>query len=122
MTQTRENFCAQQGTSVDDSMRASQRLGRHKPLDRIDTLHFHRDETARRWLYGPSHPNKGAITLIWSFLYQNPNVTRGDAIKALTARGLNKGTISTQYQKWRHASDDERRTRAGLWSPQSVNP
>ena len=85
-------------------------------------MHFHRDETAQRWYYGSSHPNKGAITLIWNFLYQNPNVTRSEAIKALTARGMNKGTASTQYQKWRHASDDERRTRAGLWSPQSVNP
>jgi hypothetical protein len=57
----------------------------------------------------------GAVTLIWNFLYQNPNVTRGEAIKALTARGMNKGTISTQYQKWRHASDDDRRTRAGIY-------
>jgi hypothetical protein len=90
----------------------------HKLLDRanlkIDALHFHRDETVQRWSYRSTHSNKGALTLIWNFLYQNPNVTRGEAIKALSARGMNKGTIATQYQKWRHASDDDRRTRAGL--------
>jgi hypothetical protein len=96
-----------------------------KPLDRaypkIDTLHFHRAETTQRWSYRSTRSNKGALTLIWNFLYQNPNVTRGEAIKALTAGGMNKGTISTQYQKWRHASDDDRRTRAGLGSSQPVN-
>ena len=80
----------------------------------IDILHLHRDETARRWLHRSTHSNKGALTLIWNFLYQNPNVARGEAIKALTAQGMNKGTISTQYQKWRHASDEDRRTRAGI--------
>jgi len=77
-------------------------------------LHLDQDEITERWSYPTAqYSNKGALVLIWNYLYHNPNVTRGEAIKALTARGMNKGTISKQFQRFKHATEDERRTRAG---------
>ena len=80
----------------------------------IDTLHFVKDEFTGYWSYRPTtqFSTKGALTLIWKFLYENPNSTRIEAIKALTPCGMNKGTVSTEFYRFRHAPEDERRNRA----------
>ena len=80
----------------------------------IDTLHYIKDEFTGYWSYRPTtqHSTKGALTVIWKFLYENPDSTRIETIKALSARGMNKGTVSTEFYRFRHAAEGERRNRA----------
>ena len=67
----------------------------------IDTLHYIKDEFTGYWSYRPTsqHSTKGALTVIWKFLYENPDSTRIETIKALSARGMNKGTVSTEFYR-----------------------
>ena len=44
----------------------------------IDAVHYVKDEYTGYWSYHPTtqHSTKGALTVIWKFLYENPNSTR----------------------------------------------
>jgi hypothetical protein len=76
-------------------------------------LHYIKDEFTGYWSYRPTtqHSTKGSLTVIRNFLHENPNSTRIEAVKALSALGMNKGTVSTEFYRFRHAAEDEHRAR-----------